>query len=485
MRGYQCPKSIYLTVHHKELEPPITPAQQAVFDQGNEVGLEARKRFPSGVLVDNQPWDFGGSLKRTRELLAAHTPVIFEAAFEYKGAYARADVIQYSPQSGRWTIYEVKSSTKVKPEHLDDVGLQAWIMVNSGLPIEQINLMHLNPSCRHPDLSNLFSVVDVTSELRDRYLGIAPKLNGLMNTLRQESVPEVDIGPHCDSPNPCPFKEHCWKEKGIPELSVFRLPKIGDRAWELYQNGIVALTDERISELAPEQSRIVEGTRSQSRFVDVSGLREAMKDWKFPLVFLDFETINPAIPRYPGTGPYQQVPFQFSAHIWRDADSPLEHREYLHTDASDPRPHLIPSLLEVCGVHGADGTFGSIVAYYAKFEKDCIQGMADSIPEFRSQLEALLPRFVDPLPILRDFVYDPQFNASFSLKDVAPALLGRDASYEGMMVAEGTAAQRAFTEFTNPSTPENRRSELIQASLEYCRKDTLVMVDLVKWLRNL
>ena len=70
MRGYQCLKNIYLTVHHPDLEAPISPDQQAVFDQGNAVGEVARQKFPGGVLVDNKPWDFFGSLKRTRELLA-------------------------------------------------------------------------------------------------------------------------------------------------------------------------------------------------------------------------------------------------------------------------------------------------------------------------------------------------------------------------------------------------------------------------------
>lgn len=58
MRGYQCLKSIYLTIHNKELEPPVTPDLQAIFDQGNAVGAEARKIYPHGVMIDNPAWDF-------------------------------------------------------------------------------------------------------------------------------------------------------------------------------------------------------------------------------------------------------------------------------------------------------------------------------------------------------------------------------------------------------------------------------------------
>ncbi len=40
----------------------------------------------------------------------------------------------------------------------------------------------------------------------------------------------------------------------------------------------------------------------------------------------------------------------------------------------------------------------------------------------------------------------------------------------------------AFEELIDESTTNERKEELIKASLEYCKKDTLVMVGLVQWL---
>lgn len=476
MRGYQCLKSIYLTIHNKELEPPVTPDLQAIFDQGNVVGEEARKKYPNGVLVDNPPWDFFGSLKRTRELLKEETEVIFEAAFEYKGCFARADIIKYSSETKRWSIFEVKSTTKVKDEHLDDIGLQAWIMVNAGLPIEKICVMHLNNQCRYPNLKNLFTEVDVTEELRKRHTSIPARLNEIFKAVKSDTVPDVDIGPHCSSPNDCPFMEYCWSEKKIPDVSVFNLPGIRSKKWDLYSNGILNLDDSRLSELSTAQQRAVDVFRTKNRFIDTAGIQTALSSWKFPLIFLDFETINPAIPRYDNTGPYQQVPFQFSVHIWQSPDSELIHKEYLHTDATDPRSKLIPLLLDACKGDG------SIVAYYSTFETQRISEMAEYSEKHKDDLDSLLSRFVDPLPIFRDFVYDNGFVGSFSLKTVAPSILGEDQSYGGMLVADGSAAQRAFEEIINPCTDIERRNKLVAASIEYCKKDTLMMVDLVKWL---
>lgn len=487
MRGFRCLKCIYLTIHNPKLEKPIGPAQQALFDQGNQVGEFARTFFPGGILVDNLPWDFVGSLKRTRELLTQKTKIIYEAAFEFKGCYARTDILEYSPDTNRWKIYEVKSGTKVKDEYLDDIGLQVWIIANSGLPIEQVNIMYINNECVYPHLENLFITEDLTATLRERYKNIAPKMNEIFTTIRKPEVVEVGIGPYCLDPNECGFKDHCWKENKVPEYSILDLPQLNAKKWELYNNGIIELDDPRFSD--PEyheqnelQKRMVEVYKTKKRFINKEGVQLALKDWKFPLIFLDFETINPAIPRYNGTSPYTQVPFQFSVHVMNHiADSNLQHFEFLFDQGSeDPRPQLIPALLEACKGEG------SIVAYYSKFEVARINEMAafaeNYSPHFKEPLEALVPRVVDPLPIFRENIYDNAFAGSFSLKLVGPAILGEEQSYKGMEIGDGNAAQRGFEELISDKTTDERKLHLRKAMLEYCRKDTLVMVELVKWL---
>jgi len=332
MRGYRCPKALYLSIQNPALEAPVTEEQQTLFDQGNRIGEEARKRFPGGKLVENEPRDFIGSLKKTRNYIDGGAHVIYEAAFEYNGCYARADILMYSPSTKRWSVFEVKSSTKVKPEHIDDVGLQAWIIANAGVPLERINVLHLNSECRYPDLSILFKEVDVTEKLRERYPIVAPKVAEIFSVLKGSQPPEIDIGPHCFEPNECGFREACWNEKAIPDVSVLDLPNIREKKWELYKQGKVALKDAPVEELNDIQRRAVAVHLDGERFIDRNGIKAALATWKFPLVFLDFETINPAIPRYEGCGPYDHVPFQFSVHVWKDRNSTAEHEEFLHCE---------------------------------------------------------------------------------------------------------------------------------------------------------
>ena len=252
------------------------------------------------MLIDNKPWDFVGALKRTRELIAeGGHEVLFEAAFEYKGCFARVDILQFDRTTGRWTVIEVKSATKVKPEYLDDVGLQIFVLANSGLPIERVCLWHLSSECRAPDLKNLFREVDVTADLRTRHPSIAPKLNEIFGAIRRPEIPAVDIGPHCSArEGDCQFKAHCFAEKGVPALSVFNIPAIKEKAWEYYAQGKLELRDIDPAELNETQQRMVRATLNGKREVNVEALLQAIHEWKFPLVFLDFETINPALPRY-------------------------------------------------------------------------------------------------------------------------------------------------------------------------------------------
>ena len=476
MRGFRCHKALYLTIQFPELEPPIDAEKQALFDQGNEVGALARSYFKPGVLIDNKPWDFTGALARTREIIAKKTPVVFEAAFEHAGFYARADVLEFDPALERWCITEVKSSTKVKPEHIQDAALQAWIFAKNNFHIHRIQVMHLNSACRYPNLENLFTIVDVTDAVRERYKTIAPTLQSILNDLYKPTVPNIPIGSHCENPNPCEFMAHCWKHSRIPPMSILDLPGLRDKKWALFNEGIINLDDARLTDLNELQTRIIEAHRHNTRYHDINALRNAINTWEYPHYYLDFETINPAIPRYDNTGPYQQVPFQFSVHVQAASNSEVLHLAYLHDDASDPRPALIEALLQACGEQGA------IIAYHSKFEEARIKELADYSEQHREALEALIPRLVDPLPLMREFIYDPAFHGKFGLKSVAPALLGESESYEGMLVANGGEAQRAFEKLISPKTPIKEKEALKQAMLDYCNKDTAIMLPLIRAL---
>ncbi|MBI3555600.1 MAG: DUF2779 domain-containing protein, partial [Deltaproteobacteria bacterium] len=151
---------------------------------------------------------------------------------------------------------------------------------------------------------------------------------------------------------------------------------------------------------------------------------------------------------------------------------------YLHGDAGDPRAPLAAALVK------AIGSKGSVVAYNQGFEARVLNELSELFPEHAKKLSTVVDRLVDPLPIFRSFVYDAEFMGSFSIKSVAPALLGAKAGYEGLVVGDGQAAQIAFSEmvFGSDAVSGARRAGLRAALLDYCRKDTEEMAGLVAWL---
>ena len=154
----------------------------------------------------------------------------------------------------------------------------------------------------------------------------------------------------------------------------------------------------------------------------------------------------------------------------------LEHRDYLHEEDSDPREAVSAALA------ASVPTEGSIVAYNMAFESGVLRKLAEQFPKYRKALLGMVSRLVDPLPVFREHVYHPAFRGSFSIKAVAPALLGNAASYEELEVGDGSAAQAAYLEMIHSKTSRTRKAELRRHLERYCKKDTQGMVDLVKWL---
>ncbi len=477
MRGYRCPKSLYLTLHDPQKEAPVSENLQALFDQGNEVGLEARKLFPNGSAIHCKPWEFIDSVQQTKQFIEQGEKTIYEAAFLYQGAYSRMDIINYSETSQKWSLYEVKSSTSVKEEHIKDLTLQSWIIANSGLKIEKIYLVHLNSRCEFPDLSDLFKMEDVTSQIREHYRSVPEKLKTLVEAIQQESPPQISIGEHCLKPSECGFKDHCWKEAEVPPVSVLNIPALQEK-WDFFNKGVIDISDDRLVGLSEKQERMLECHKKGEIFKNSIAIRKDLSSWSYPFIFLDFETFNSAIPQFDKVSPYNHLPFQFSVHILRDKKSSLEHYEFLYDQKDDPRPSLIEELLKVCEKKG------SVIAYYKKFEIHVIRGLAQFSPKHKKELLHLIKRMEDPLPILREHFYDPAFEFSFSLKKVAPALLGEKFSYESMDVGDGTAAQRSYKKMISSSVSQEEKEVIKKNLLEYCKKDTENLAEIVKFLLN-
>ena len=356
--GLQCHKLLWWRVHEPDAPELVPdPATQAIFDQGTRVGALARTYVPGGTLVDF-PWnETQKKLEATAAALAAGAPVVYEASFSAGGVFAAVDILERVP--GGLGLVEVKSGTSAKPEYLQDAAVQAHVLAQAGHEVRRVEIMHLNRACTFPDLSDLFTRADVTGAVAELLPDVPAQVRAQLRML-EGPLPEIPIGPRCSAPYACPFRARCWA--GVPDDHVSTLYRIGKKAWDLEAQGYRAIRDLPASlglNATAERQRLAV---TAGRVVVEPTLREALRTFQPPLAFLDFETINPAIPAWDGCHPYDNLPVQFSCHR-QGRDGACEHLEWLAEGPGDPRPALAGALIAAC----ADAR--TIVAYNASFER--------------------------------------------------------------------------------------------------------------------
>lgn len=478
LNGLQCPKLLWSAYNAKNLFPAVDPATQAMFDQGHEVGALAKKLFPNGVEIDVDPADFEGATQLTRKRLPSRLP-IFEATFSANGGYARADILN-PVAKGEWDLIEVKSTTGLKDVHLPDLAFQVWVITEAGIRIRRCFLCHINNQfVRHGEIDpkEFFTLRDVTAEVAQVSHGIEEQVSQMGKTIRAPKCPEITIGKHCDSPYTCDLHDRCWSF--LPPQNVTGLydDKKG-RRWDLLAKNILKIAQipgdyPLAAKQEIQRAAIIAGEPQVKR----TQIEAFLKNLKFPLHFLDFETFGAANPIFDGTSPYQQIPFQFSLHIVREPGAKPEHRKFLAEGRSDPRPEFMRLL------KSAIEPDGSVLVFNASFEKQRMAECAEFLPEYGKWVTAVNGRIVDLLNPFKSFnFYHPDQGGSASMKSVLPALTGE--SYGELEIQEGGTAGREFVRVTFGDVAESDRRQVRRALDEYCGRDTEGMIWILDAIRR-
>lgn len=458
---------------HEPAAPELVPDENAryKFAAGADVHAAARKHVPGGVLIIGESKEGPLKVERTRKAMEEGAAVIYEATFRHQEVIASIDILERMPAGYRLT--EVKSTVEVKPEHLPDIAVQTWVVRGAGLPVVESHLMHLNRECRAPDLSNLFARGDQTEQVSAALPAIPAQVGAMLKVL-DGPLPEVAVGDHCDTPFECPFKSRCWPQ--LPEHHIETLPRLSPKKRQALQGLQVETIDQIPADfvLTDTQERQRQAVVQGRMLVDPALGGVVQSYWGKRTAFLDFETVSPAIPIWNGTGPYAQVPAQFSCHV--AGAGALEHFEWIAASRDDPRPAFTLAVLDAC--RGAD----IVVAFNAAFERGRLEALAGALPEHREEITDLIRRVKDLAdPIRRGLIYHPKFYGSFSLKKVVPALIP-ELAYDDLEVADGTTASNRLLALMQGEPPagspeaDTTRREL----LAYCERDTLVMVRLLE-----
>ncbi len=480
LAGLQCHKRLYLEIHSPELATEPDEATRAILDRGQELGALARLRFPGGVLVEADHRCMSEALSQTAEWLGDPAiPAIFEGAFQFEGVLIRADILERlagDPSApSAWRLIEVKSSSRVKDVHVDDLAIQAFVLRGAGIRLLETCLMHVNTRYLYEggeiDLAQLFLVQDLTELVENRLSAIPDRLAEMRAMLRSSVAPAIEPDGHCHTPYECPFWRHCTQSK--PARWIFYLPGGGRTVHTLAREGIETIDD------IPEECTLSSLQRRVKDNVEwVSpALKAVLESVRYPVHHLDFETFMPAVPKYPGTRPYQVIPVQWSDHVETEGGHVLHH-EFLSLKPNDPREELAVALLDALGREGS-------ICVYSGYERAVLEQLAEAIPALRPDIERMIARLWDLLEVIKGHYYHPGFHGSFSIKTVLSAVVPA-LGYEDLEIRDGQMAAQAYERMVFEETDWVEKMRLRDALLRYCARDTLAMLELRKalWLRS-
>ncbi len=486
--GLNCSKAIWLMFNRPEEMPEIDEMTQHRFDEGHRMGELAKSLFPDGIDIKEMiPIE---NYKKSRELLSKRKP-LFEAGFLHKNGkcYARADILVPSGKN-EWDIVEVKSSTQVKEDYLEDVSFQKYCYESAGLKINKCFVLHINNQYIRQgkiEPKELFVKAEITEEIEPLMELVPEKVDKLFNIIALKKCPEIKDGEDYHEDD---YKVHendkFWKEN--PECNILDLYWGGKNAIELFNQGILSIKDMEESHFTTrpqkKQQKIQHKvTISGEHHHDKEELKEFIEKLKYPLYFMDFETYATTIPLYDGLKPFQAIPFQFSVHIIKEPGSKVEHESFIALGMEDPRKDFIEKLKKALGKEG------TILAYYQSFEKSRLNEIADFFPEYREWVNQVIGRMIDLYDPFKNFAYyHPSQKGSASLKKVLPALTGK--GYEDMEIGNGNEASLRYLFITHGSyngekaTPEEIKK--VRDDLDkYCGQDTEGMVWILDKLKEL
>lgn len=480
LKGIQCPKSLWFYRHRPDLAPEIPETKQQLFDTGHEVGKLAQQYFEGGVEITGEYYEIDKAIAATQFYIKDGKEIIYEAtACSDDGGYSRIDILRKT-ESGKWDLIEVKQSTDLKDYHIEDIAFQRYAFERAGYNIEKSFLMHLNNGYVRfgdLDLKELFILKDCSDVIAGKQAEISDNLKNLLAVLNSANEPVAQIGDQCSNPFECDYCHHCWQH--IPEYSVYNVFK-KDRLQSLLEQGIIDIKDVPADFDAPGRKVIdVSAFKNNLVYVDKTEIKLFLNSLVYPLYYLDYETIFPAIPLFDNSSPYQQIPFQFSLHLQEKPGGELKHVEFLHTESTDPRPGFVKALIASCGKDG------SVIVYNQAFEARINNELSTAFPAYQNELAAINARMIDLLkPFRSRSLYHPEMKGSASLKSVLPAFVP-EMNYDDMEIGDGGTASMLYLSCVKDLISPEEKEVVYQNLRDYCGMDTMAEVRLLDVLYKL
>ncbi|MBI5927339.1 MAG: DUF2779 domain-containing protein [Aquabacterium sp.] len=487
-RWLACSRRFWLQRH-------VEPSSEALLMQGaaSGKGLDAspaaqdqalRATFPQAIVIDTpqSETDWLQAIARTHAVLAEgwlagvredEGRAILGACLESnEGVRVRVDVLAAGPYGLR--LFKVRYATVGDERDVDMVALWTHVAARNGLRVQSAGLMLVDTDFVYPGLgcyAGLFREVELMPVLGSRSV---PDWLVAMRACERDTEPAPPDEAPCHTPSPCAFVRHCGQlEAGHGRKDPADLDLVGrELAGELRELGHISVRTVSLDELPDERRRRAVRAVQQGRPIMEPEVADLIATMAYPRYALRIDTIGFALPSWPGTRPYQIMPFQWTCDV-EQPDGRLSHHAFLATQQGDPRRAFALSLIEVLG------TTGPIFAYNAGFERNRLRELATAFDDLASALEALQPRIVDLFQVARAHYYHPDMCGSWSFKSIvhalAPETRADQFDWQGI-----TEAQEAFALSLQGVLGQAQLDSLRQALLAYGQRQTTALRGFVR-----
>jgi hypothetical protein len=453
----------------------------------DDLGLPADETVPLPVLRASFPGaqviatprtaqDWAAALQHTAQALANLGPdqAIFGACLASDdGVQVRVDVLAGGERGLR--LIRPRLATVGQEADLDRVALWAHVAARQGLRLQSVGLWLVDTDFTYPGLAchaGLFREVDLGPSLGSR--PVAQWLVALQAMARSTTPPAIAPDAPCHADGGCACLATCGVPPAADPLAdPLRLEIVGRELGETLRAeghaNLLSVPAERLDD--PRHRRALRAIQSDRPVLEPAA-GPLLRLLPRPLRVLRMDTIGFAIPLFPGTQPYQVLPFQWSCDL-REHDGRWAHSSHLAGPGADPRQALAEALLQALGSEGA------ILAYNAGFERNRLRELARDLPHLAPALDALQPRIVDLFQIARSHWYHPAMRGAWSFKAVMRALapeLGVDRFDAGGL----QRTPEAFARSLAPGLDETTRQTLRRALLDHGRREALALRRMVE-----
>ncbi len=451
------------------------PAESLYGFENAKIREMAKSYFPPGLTIPKN-LNVWTSLEETRSAMSKFE-VIHKPVFLYEDLIASPDVL-VANGNGSFTAWEIVPSINLKKDLQLGMGLILYTIQKLCLPIEHYKVLRIDPDYLHKEDLNLREFFEEVNFTRKAQSALE-EVETLISELRAWKAGKTHSFPQRFCPNfkSCPKPEECFSDLGTG--NIFTLRESPKTAMELYRKGILNLKDiPEDLELTHAQKIQIQTDKTGLVHIETERIVEFLRLIRYPTYYLDFETINPQIPIYPYSRPFQHIPFLFSLHILDSPDSELRHLTYIQEDKSDPRPQILQILSESIGGEG------TILCFNDFFEKRCISESVEVYSEFQAWFEGIRNNFLDlAIPFKKFNYYHPRQNGSAALKEILPVLT--QFSHSELSIPNGHLANLTYLRFLQNPDAHNRLEENTLNDLkEYCRMDTYALYLIQKELQK-